>query len=195
MFYNNSTFTSFDLSYSKFFFIPPFLHITLAWKSTGDQELDVHGLSRKGQAGRLVSAGTCRECAAKWEMEDTYRNTHQKSCYLSNTWSNFVQLEKCPCFATLLWLVLAKWTKPPRKFSYKTKTFRTQREKGGQGERGIPPSFRHAIKIISNLLFLFKTDQFMALSTAIQYVSCYGMSWMQQIKLGIRVTSHLYEAL
>lgn len=51
------------------FFLPPLMHITLAfeaWKGIGDQVLDLHGLSRRGHVGRLVFYGTCRECAAKW---------------------------------------------------------------------------------------------------------------------------------
>lgn len=160
--------------------------------STGDQELDLHGPARKGQAGRLVLYGTCRERAAKWAKNTRHTEMHTgrvviypRPEVILYKWTSSSALQD---FGGLFW--------PNEQNFQENSAIRQDFVKNTKRKEGKNPSFfRHTIKIIFKLLFLFKTNQFPALSDAIRYVSCYGTSWLQQIKLGMRMASHLHEAL
>lgn len=142
-----------------------------------------------------VLKGTGREACFLWKMQRTCSKVSKKCNTHTETHTRIAViyprpetiLPKC-CFATLLWFILAKWTKPP-----KSSAIRQDTEKKWGGRQEFPHFLDMQKK--KNPIYFFFSKQTWALSGAIWYISCYGMSWMQQIKLGVRVASHLHKAL
>lgn len=106
-----------------------------------------------------VLKGTGREACFLWKMQRTCSKVSKKCNTHTETHTRIAViyprpetiLPKCR-FATLLWFILAKWTKPPKSSAIRQDT---EKKWGGRQEF---PHFLDMQKKKSNLLFFFKTN-------------------------------------